>query len=112
MTTKSFLCVDLAQVKIVSKYFDMISLDIEHRKDVSLHYPSSVSLADCQTFLNIIIQSKPILPKLLLALHASSVFIIRPFEKRDVLCYGVWRPSVHNFFRFRLTPPTVYIRSS
>ena len=26
---------------------------------------------------------------------------IRPFEKRDVLCYGVWRPSVRpsvNFF--------------
>ena len=42
--------------------------------------------------------------------------IIRPFEKRDVLCYGVWRPSVRpsvrKLFRFRLTPRTVYIRSS
>ena len=74
MTTKSFLCVDLAQLKIVSKYFGLISFDIEHRKAVSLHYPSSVSLTDCQTFLDTIIQSKPILPKLLLALHASSVF--------------------------------------
>ena len=25
------------------------------------------------------------------------VVFIHPFEKRDVLCYGVWRPSV-NFF--------------
>ena len=37
---------------------------------------------------------------------------IRPFEKRDVLCYWVWRPSVRKLFRFRLTPPTVYIRLS
>ena len=28
---------------------------------------------------------------------SSLLFIIRPFEKRDLLCYGVWRPSV-NFF--------------
>ena len=43
----------------------------------------------------------------------DSYFIfIRPFEKRDLLCYGVWRPSVRKLFRFRLTPPTVYIRSS
>ena len=34
---------------------------------------------------------------------------IHLFEKRDVLCYGVWRPSVRKLFRFRLTPPTVYI---
>ena len=26
-----------------------------------------------------------------------AVVFIRPFEKQDVLCYGVWRPSV-NFF--------------
>ena len=44
----------------------------------------------------------------------STIFylIIRPFEKRDVLCYGVWCLSVRKLFRFRLTPPTVYIRSS
>ena len=45
-----------------------------------------------------------------------SSILIRPFEKRDILCYGVWRSSVHpsvcKLFRFRLTPPTVYIRSS
>ena len=39
-----------------------------------------------------------------------------PFQKRRVLCYGGWRPSIHpstrNLFRFRLTPPTVYIQSS
>ena len=45
----------------------------------------------------------------------KSIFIC-PFEKRVILCYGVWRPSVRpsicKLFGFRLTPPTVYIRSS
>ena len=39
------------------------------------------------------------------AFHVSTMFkfskvcivFIRLFEKRDILCYGVWRPSV-NFF--------------
>ena len=31
------------------------------------------------------------------SLPTGLVVFIRPFEKRDVLCYGVWRPSV-NFF--------------
>ena len=48
----------------------------------------------------------------LLRLFKPSRVIIRPFEKRDVLCYGVWRPSIRELFRFRLTPPSVYIRSS
>ena len=33
---------------------------------------------------------------ILSAIYGEFIFI-RPFEKRDVLCYGVWRPSV-NFF--------------
>ena len=38
---------------------------------------------------------------------------IRPFEKRDILCYGYGVClSIRKLFRFRLTPPTVYIRSS
>ena len=41
-----------------------------------------------------------------------TLLFICPFEKWDVLCYGVWRPSVHKLLRFRLIPPTVYIRSS
>ena len=45
----------------------------------------------------------------------KSIFVC-PFEKWDVLCYGVWHLSVHpsicKLFCFRLTPPTVYIRSS
>ena len=98
MTTKSFLCVDLAQLKIVSKYIGMISLDIEHRKDVSLHYPSSVSLADCQFFLDIIIQPKPILPKLLSALHASSVFILA-----DYFCVDLVFEELHVSFTHNLT---------
>ena len=44
--------------------------------------------------------------------RASDRLFIRPFEKRDILYYGVWRPSVCKLFPFRLTPPTVYIRSS
>ena len=45
---------------------------------------------------------------------ASAVrfLVIRPFEKRDILCYGVCRPSVRKLFRFQLIPPTVYIQSS
>ena len=46
-----------------------------------------------------------------LVLFCSCVFT-RPFEKRDILCFGVWPPSVRNLFRFQLTPPTVYSRSS
>ena len=39
------------------------------------------------------------------------LFIIRPFEKRDVfMLQGM--ESVCKLFHFRLTPPTVYIRSS
>ena len=34
---------------------------------------------------------------------------IHQFEKRDVLCYRVWRTSLCKLFCFRLTPPTVYI---
>ena len=37
---------------------------------------------------------------------------IHLFEKRDVLCYRVWRPSLCKLFRFWLTPPTVYIQSN
>ena len=44
--------------------------------------------------------------------RSSQIVFICPFEKLDVLCYGVWRPSVRKLFRFRLTPPTVYIQSS
>ena len=105
MTTKSFLCVDLAQLKIVSKYFGMISLDIEHRKDVSLHYPSSVSLADCQIFLDIIIQSKPFLLKLLSALHTSSVFILA-----DYFCVDLIFEELHVSFTHNLTLSALFLK--
>ena len=105
MTTKSFLGVDLAQLRIVSKYFGMISLEIEHRKDVSLHYPSSVSLADCQFFLDIIIQPKPILPKLLSALHASSVFILA-----DYFCVDLVFEELHVSFTHNLTLSPLFLK--
>ena len=51
-----------------------------------------------------------------LIVPSFSYVFIRPFEERDVLCYWVWcplvRPSVSKLFRFRIAPPTVYIRSS
>ena len=39
---------------------------------------------------------------------------IPQFEKRDILCYRVWRPLVCPliFFCLLLTTPTFYIRSS
>ena len=32
------------------------------------------------------------------SLFYTDFIFIRPFEKRDVLCYGVWRPSVRKLF--------------
>ena len=52
----------------------------------------------------------------ILSLSLFSYVFIRPFEERGVSCYGGWdlsvRPSVSKRFRFRIAPPTVYIRSS
>ena len=42
---------------------------------------------------------------------SAEFLFICPFEKRDILCYKVWHPSVHKLFHFRLTPPTIYIQS-
>lgn len=57
----------------------MIDYDIEQERDVSLHFPRSTTLTNCQTFLDIIIQNKPVLPKLLAVLDASAVFIVADF---------------------------------
>ena len=59
-----YLCIDLAELLNVARYFHLIDLDVKHlkgrkekEKKYSLQFPNSVSLADCQTFLDTIIQN-------------------------------------------------------
>ena len=56
---------------------------------------------------------QPPLPLRLLGYGKPLPFFIRPFEKRSyyVIPLGV-RPSVCKLFRFRVTPPTVYVELS
>ena len=47
MATETVLTIDIIQLKVVAKYFHLINHDIEQEKDVSLQFPSSVTLAEC-----------------------------------------------------------------
>ena len=59
-----YLCIDLAELLNVARFFHLIDLYVKHlkgrkekEKKYSLQFPNSVSLADCQTFLDTIIQN-------------------------------------------------------
>ena len=105
MATETSLSIDIIQLKNVAKYFHLIDHDIEQEKDVSLQFPSSVTLADCQAFLDIIIQTKPILPKLLSVLHASTVFILV-----DYFCVDLVFEELHVCFTHNLTLSPLFMK--
>ena len=105
MANETVLTIDIVQLRVVAKYFHLINHDIEQEKDVSLQFPSSVTLADCQAFLDIIIQTKPILPKLLSVLHASIVFILA-----DYFCVDLVFEELHVCFAHNLTLSPLFMK--
>ena len=84
MTKESFLHVDFMQLKFVSRFF---TLHMIFKKEMlhELFFPSSVTVDDCQYFPDTIIQSWPILPKLLSVLHASAVLILADYFCVDLV---------------------------
>ena len=107
-----YLCIDLAELLNVAKFFHLIDLDVKHlkgrkekEKKYSLQFPNSVSLADCQTFLDTILQEKPILPKLLSVLHASVIFILT-----DYFCVDMIFEELHACFTDNLTLSPLFLK--
>lgn len=105
MAAETYLSLDVIELKTVAKYFHLIAYDIELKKDVSIQFPRSVSVADCQYFLDNIIQAKPVLPKLLSVLHASTIFILA-----DFFCVDLIFEELHASFTHSLTFSPLFMK--
>ena len=112
MDNMTYLCIDLAELISVAKFFHLIDLDIKRLKrrkekdqQYSLQFPNSVSLTDCQTFLDIISNSKPVMPKLLSVLHASVIFILA-----DYFCVDLIFEELHACFSHNPTLSPLFMK--
>ena len=105
LAKESFLGVDFMQLKVVSRFFHFTYRDLKKDKLRKLCFPPSVTLDDCQYFLDTIIQSRPILPKLLSVLHASAVFILA-----DYFCVDLVFEELHVYFTHNLTLSPLFMK--
>lgn len=105
MTKESCLGVDFMQLKDVSRFFHFAYRDFKKEKLCELFFPPSVTLDDCQYFLDTIVQSRPILPKLLSVLHASAVFILA-----DYFCVDLVFEELHVYFTHNLTMSPLFLK--
>lgn len=105
LAKESFLGVDFMQLKVVSRFFHFAYRDFKKDKLRELFFPPSVTLDDCQYFLDTVIQSRPILPKLLSVLHASAVFILA-----DYFCVDLVFEELHVYFTHNLTLSPLFMK--